>query len=116
MSLSRKRSSTNDEVSVSKKKRLSGKGVSFYIPIHKLDINCESSSISCPSISCPSISSFSEEKVYTQKEVTELIEREKEKFKAILEEKLREQFNMFNQIYIENIFKEYKSTDLSYIN
>jgi hypothetical protein len=29
---------------------------------------------------------------------------------------LREQFNVFNQLYIDNIFKEYNHVDCSYIN
>lgn len=54
--------------------------------------------------------------MYTQAEVTVLLHNQEQLFRAILEEKLREQFNMFNQMYIDNIFKEYKNADLSYIN
>ncbi len=58
----------------------------------------------------------STDKVYKQIEVTALLERQEQQFRIILEEKLREQFNAFNQLYIDNVFKEYKAQDLSYIN
>jgi hypothetical protein len=102
----RKRSNTHED-NFSKKKRTLSKSMSFYIPIHSLEIKSEPTS----PIFCPD-----QEKLFTQTQVTELLEREKEKFKTILEEKLREQFNIFNQFYVENIFKEYKNTDASYIN
>jgi hypothetical protein len=56
------------------------------------------------------------DKVYKQIEVTALLERQEQQFRIILEEKLREQFNAFNQLYIDNVFKEYKAQDFSYIN
>ena len=57
-----------------------------------------------------------DEKLYTQEEVTALLTRQEQSFRAILEEKLKEQFNMFNQLYIDTIFKEYNRADVSYIN
>ena len=53
---------------------------------------------------------------FSQEEVTALLHNQEQIFREILEEKLREQFNMFNQMYIDTIFKEYKNTDVSYIN
>ena len=53
---------------------------------------------------------------FTEEEVTALLHNQEQIFRAILEEKLREQFNMFNQMYIDTIFKDYKNTDVSYIN
>ena len=46
--------------------------------------------------------------LYREEEVTALLHNQEQIFRAILEEKLREQFN--------TIFKEYKNTDVSYIN
>ena len=57
-----------------------------------------------------------DEKLYTQEEVNALLTRQEQSFRAILEEKLKEQFNMFNQLYIDNIFKDYNRADTSYIN
>ena len=57
-----------------------------------------------------------EEPRYTQSEVTALLARQEQAFRQLLEEKLREQFNVFNQLYIDNIFKEYNHVDCSYIN
>ena len=57
-----------------------------------------------------------EEKIYTQADVTALLSIQEQSFRIILEEKLKEQFNIFNQLYIDNIFKEYNRADLSYIN
>ena len=54
--------------------------------------------------------------LYREEEVTALLHNQEQNFRAILEEKLREQFNMFNQMYIDTIFKDYKNTDVSYIN
>jgi hypothetical protein len=55
-------------------------------------------------------------KIYTQEEVDIMLCKQEQLFRTILEEKLREQFNVFNQIYIDNIFKDYQKTDFSYIN
>ena len=55
-------------------------------------------------------------KIYTQEEVDIMLCKQEQLFRTILEEKLREQFNVFNQIYIDNIFKDYQKTDVSYIN
>ena len=55
-------------------------------------------------------------KIYTQEEVDAMLCKQEQLFRTILEEKLREQFNVFNQIYIDNIFKDYQKTDVSYIN
>jgi hypothetical protein len=86
-----------------KKKRLSTKGVSFYIPLN-LHINNETS--------VPVV----EETTFTQTEVTALLAKQEHYFRQLLEEKLKEQFNMFNQLYIENIFKEYSRLECPYIN
>ena len=82
-----------------KKKRL---GINVYIPINKLNITEEIDT--------------STVKTYSQEEVTALLKKQENVFRSLLEEKLREQFNMFNQFYINNIFKEYEKTDLTYIN
>jgi hypothetical protein len=53
---------------------------------------------------------------YTKAEVTALLNKQEQTFRILLDEKLKEQFNVFNQLYINNVFKEYNSVDLSYIN
>uniref|UniRef100_A0A6C0IIC9 Uncharacterized protein n=1 Tax=viral metagenome TaxID=1070528 RepID=A0A6C0IIC9_9ZZZZ len=84
-----------------KRKRV---GINVYIPIHKLDIG-EDKEIDKKT-----------GKIYTQEEVTTLLQKQERAFRTLLEEKLREQFNMFNQFYINNIFKEYEKNDFNYIN
>jgi hypothetical protein len=102
MATTRKRSSTEDAFDRnSKKKRLSNKGVNFYIP---LNINIEADS-----------STPEEESLYTQTEVTALLAKQEQVFRQLLEEKLREQFNIFNQHYIDNIFKSHNNVECSYI-
>jgi hypothetical protein len=66
-----------------------------------------------PTASGTSTSNFSEP---TASGIAALLNKQEQVFRAILEEKLREQFNIFNQLYIDTIFKDYKNTDLSYIN
>ena len=103
-STTRKRALADDSTEKSnKKKRLSTKGVSFYIPLN-LHINNETS--------VPVV----EETTFTQTEVTALLAKQEHYFRQLLEEKLKEQFNMFNQLYIENIFKEYIRLECPYIN
>ena len=41
--------------------------------------------------------------------------KQQKDFRSILEEKLKEQFLIFNQFYINNIFKEYEKNEFSYI-
>ena len=53
---------------------------------------------------------------YTKAEVIALLNKQEQTFRILLDEKLKEQFNVFNQLYINNVFKEYNSVDLSYIN
>lgn len=74
--------------------------------------------MSVPSVALANVSGVDggHPRVYTQAEVTALMQNQEQIFRTILEEKLREQFNLFNQMYIDNIFKEYKNADLSYIN
>jgi len=104
MSTIRKRSLNDDIQEKSNRRRRvsSNKGVSFYIPVN---INIEADPI-------PHV----EEPRYTQTEVTALLARQEQAFRQILEEKLREQFNVFNQLYVDNIFKEYNQVDCSYIS
>lgn len=105
MSTIRKRSLQEDTFvndRTNKKKRLSSKGVNLYIP---LNINIEEET-----------SNHVEEPLYTQTEVMALLAKQEYDFRKILEEKLKEQFNIFNQQYIENIFKDYHNADCSYIN
>jgi len=104
MATIRKRSLTDDNQEKSNRRRRvsANKGVNFYIP---LNINIEEDK-----------STQIEEPLYSQTEVTALLAKQEEAFRQLLEEKLREQFNMFNQLYIDNIFKEYHSGDCSYIN
>ena len=104
MATIRKRPLTDDcQEKSNRRRRISAnKGVSFYIP---LNINIDAD----PATSV-------EEPLYTQTEVTALLAKQEQAFRQLLEEKLREQFNVFNQLYIDNIFKEYKHVDFSYIN
>jgi hypothetical protein len=117
MSLRKKRTSTECGFEKeSKRKRI---GINVYIPINKLNISDDSlASSSSASSSCSASSSSckKEEKIYTQEEVSYLLTKQELTFRSLLEEKLREQFNIFNQLYIDNIFKEYKQTEVPYIN
>lgn len=107
MSTTRKRALTDDSSEKSsKKKRLSTKEVSFYIPLN-LHINNESNAGAEPLVDAPT---------FTQTEVTTLLAKQEQYFRQLLEEKLKEQFNMFNQLYIENIFKDYSKLECPYIN
>jgi len=95
MSTVRKRSSSDESVS-NRKRRLSTKGVNiFTVAVGEDD---------------------EEPALYTHSEVTALLAKQEQDFRRILEEKLREQFNLFNQMYIDNIFREYNHIDCSYIN
>ena len=97
--------SEDSQERTSRKRRLSNKGVNLFIPVNfhasvSADLGEEASS-------------SAEEPTYTQSEVCALLTNQEQAFRLILEEKLREQFNLFNQLYIDNIFREYES---SYIN
>lgn len=104
MSTIRKRPLNDDsqEKSIRKRRVSANKGVNFYIP---LNINIEAD-----------MTTQMEEPLYTQTEVMALLAKQEQAFRQILEEKLREQFNIFNQHYIENIFNEYHNVDCSYIS
>ena len=112
MSLRKKRTSTECGFEKeSKRKRI---GINVYIPINKLNISDDS--LASSSCSASSSCCKKEEKIYTQEEVSYLLTKQELPFRSLLEEKLREQFNIFNQLYIDNIFKEYKQTEVPYIN
>jgi hypothetical protein len=112
MSLRKKRTSTECGFEKeSKRKRI---GINVYIPINKLNISDDS--LASSSCSASSSCCKKEEKIYTQEEVSYLLTKQELTFRSLLEEKLREQFNIFNQLYIDNIFKEYKQTEVPYIN
>jgi len=104
MATIRKRSLTDDNQEKSNRRRRvsPNKGMNFYIP---LNINIEADT-----------TQVVDEPRYTQSEVTALLAKQEQAFRQLLEEKLREQFNVFNQLYIDNIFKEYNHVDCSYIN
>jgi hypothetical protein len=110
MSLKKKRASTDYDKEI-KRKRIGHKGINMYIPIHNLKLSEDKEENVCFSENV-----CSNEKIYTQLEVTSLLSKQEQLFKSILEEKLREQFNIFNQLYVNNIFKEYKHSEFSYIN
>jgi len=86
-----------------KKHRNSSKGINFYIPLHNLELSDNTDT------------STNTEKTYTQKEVTVLLAKQQQDFRSLLEDKLKEQYIMFNQFYINNIFKEYETDEFSYI-
>ena len=88
------------------------RNINFYIPLNKLNL---SSDINNDIIDDIKNDTSSEEKTYTQSEVTALLNKQQKDFRSILEEKLKEQFLMFNQFYINNIFKEYDKNEFSYI-
>jgi len=104
MSTIRKRSVNDDnQEKINRRRRISAnKGGNYYIP---LNINIEADA-----------TLQIEEPRYTQTEVTALLAKQEQTFRQILEDKLREQYNMFNQHYIDNIFKEYHQGDCSYIS
>ena len=89
-----------------KKHRISSGGINFYIPLHKLDLSEEKNE---------TLTEAESVKIYTQKEVTALLAKQQKDFKSLLEEKLKEQYLMFNQFYINNIFNEYDKNEFSYI-
>jgi hypothetical protein len=100
----RKNSSETLDKQVKKVRR----GINFYIPLHKLNLSNDIKNDD-------ENDGSSEEKTYTQTEVTALLNKQQSDFRKILEEKLKEQFLMFNQFYINNIFKEYEKNEFSYI-
>ena len=104
----RKNSSETSNKQVKKVRR----NINFYIPLNKLNL---SSDINNDIIDDIKNDTSSEEKTYTQSEVTALLNKQQKDFRSILEEKLKEQFLMFNQFYINNIFKEYDKNEFSYI-
>jgi len=111
----RKKRSVNDTPDKSvKRHRITSKGVNFYIPLHKLNLN-DANNIDKNINKNDETSTVTAEKIYTQTEVTELLNKQQKDFRSLLEEKLQEQFVMFNQFYINNIFKEYEKNDFSYI-
>ena len=83
-----------------KRKRVSNTDINVYIPLHTLHLTEDTNT---------------KEKTYTQAEVTELLNKQQSDFRSLLEEKLQEQFVLFNQFYINNIFKEYAKNEFSYI-
>lgn len=97
----RKRKNVNEVTDKQvKRHRNTSKNINFYIPLHKLNLSGDTSTV---------------EKTYTQAEVTELLQKQQEDFRTLLADKLQEQFLMFNQFYINNIFKEYDKNEFSYI-
>jgi len=58
----------------------------------------------------------SNEKVFTQAEVNALLHKQEHTFRILLENKLKEQYNAFNKLYIEHIFKENTHEEISYIS
>ena len=108
MSLRKRKNSS--ETSNKQVKKLH-RSINFYIPLNELnlssDINNDTDDIKNDT--------SSEEKIYTQSEVTALLNKQQKDFRSILEEKLKEQFLIFNQFYINNIFKEYEKNEFSYI-
>jgi hypothetical protein len=120
MSYIRKRHFNTDGLDKRNKKRRTSanKGVSFYIP---LNVNIATEVTDAVPVPVPvpvpvSVPRPLEELKYTQAEVTALLATQEQVFRQLLEDKLKEQFNMFNQLYIDNIFKEYTRIDCSYIN
>jgi len=111
--LSTKSSSSKSSSSKSSSSKSLNKSVNIVIPMHSLELNDIHNS-----------SPDKEEendldlKCYTQSDVNEILQKQENAFRIIIEEKLKEQFNMFNQMYIDNIFKEYNCSngDASYIN
>jgi len=106
----RKNSSETSNKQVKKVRR----NINFYIPLNKLNLESDINDIS-DDIDDIKNDTSSEEKTYTQSEVTALLNKQQKDFRSILEEKLKEQFLMFNQFYINNIFKEYDKNEFSYI-
>jgi hypothetical protein len=106
MSFRKRKDVTDTKGKHAKKHRISSGGINFYIPLHKLDLSEEKNETS---------SEAEAVKIYTQKEVTTLLAKQQKDFKSLLEEKLKEQYLMFNQFYINNIFKEYDKNEFSYI-
>ena len=124
MSYIRKRHLNTDGLEKRNKKRRTSanKGVSFYIPLNVNIATEVTDAVPVPvpvhvSVPVPvPIPRPLEELKYTQAEVTALLATQEQVFRQLLEDKLKEQFNMFNQLYIDNIFKEYTRIDCSYIN
>jgi hypothetical protein len=107
MSIRKRKDFTESRVKPSKKHRISSGGINFYIPLHKLDLSDD--------INKTDTLESESEKIYTQKEVTSLLAKQQKEFRSLLEDKLKEQYIMFNQFYINNIFKEYEKDEFSYI-
>ena len=117
-SIIRKRLSEDMSDNIYKKKRNSIKMYNLSKSLVSVSVSEASRSVSEASRSEASRSeaNTNTNKIYTQEEVDAMLCKQEQLFRTILEEKLREQFNVFNQIYIDNIFKDYQKTDVSYIN
>jgi hypothetical protein len=108
MSHSYKRTHSEDNnESVRKKKHVSNKQT-----YSNVFVSCKNTTAE----TLGAVATATAQRMYTQGEVNSLLQEQEQIFRRLLEEKLREQYNMFNQHYIENIFKDYQHTDVSYIN
>jgi len=141
MSFRKRKEFTEIKSKHSKKHRTSSKGINFYIPLHKLDLSDDTNTnkkFTNKTVQMQGSSSVPEpitlhikepvqikepikeevvssEKTYSQTEVTALLAKQQKDFRSLLEEKLREQFLMFNHFYMNNVFKEYENSECSYI-
>jgi hypothetical protein len=114
MNKSFRKRSCDDTLSnkVYKRTRVASKGINsnnefrVYIPLNKLNLSEKIDH------------DKTDNKIYTHDEVVTLLSKQEQTFRTLLEEKLREQFNMFNQLYIDNIFNDHNSSnskEMSYI-
>ena len=81
MSLRKRRSSS--EGIMEKEFKRKKVGINLYIPLHKLNLSDEKKEATN--------SSLNEAKIYTQEEVTTLLHKQEQAFRALLDEKLREE-------------------------
>lgn len=104
MTTVRKRSLNDDELDrPTKKRHTASKDVNVYIPFNNTAHNT-------------ALDATITEPTFTQTEVTALMAKQEQTHRQLLEEALREQYNIFNKFYTEHLLKTYNKTDCSYIS
>ena len=112
MTTVRKRSLNDDELDrPAKKRHTASKGFNLYIPFNFTTHNALHNTAHNTALDA-----IITEPTFTQAEVTALLAKQEQTHRQLLEEALREQYNIFNKFYTENLLKTYNKTDCSYIS
>lgn len=119
MTTFRKRSLNEDDLDrPAKKRHTSSKGFNLYIPFNFTAHNAAHNTAHNTAYNTAYNTALDSitEPTFTQAEVTALLAKQEQTHRQLLEEALREQYNIFNKFYTENLLKTYNKTDCSYIS